>query len=35
MSTVIRSPFQLFEGLETQRGLAAILDFDRNATLTA
>jgi catecholate siderophore receptor len=35
MSTVIRSPFQLFGRRETQRGLAAILDFDRNATLTA
>jgi hypothetical protein len=33
--TAIRSPFQLFGRRETQRGLAAILDFDRNATLTA
>jgi len=35
MSTVIRSPFQLFGRRETQRGLTAILDFDRNAILTA
>lgn len=35
MSTAIRSPFQLFGRHETQRGFAAVLDFDRNATLTA
>lgn len=34
MSTEIRSPFQLFVRRETQ-GFATVLDFDRNATLTA